>query len=827
MDNYTYKAFVCCGNGDIDRLVGEKVCGFLQTIKIQDGTGKKQRLQVYMDIDNPVYTGIDDDTYRGILGSEYLIVIGTPRLYSSVRSNNIINEFIKYGARERIILIQTEGEIPGGLSDVRIFDVRGYGEKDILSKLKSNVYPVLLSKFGKNQANITEGNPPEQTATDKHTVRAKNKCFNPVIVCAVIFLTVTTIVSSVMAFKLKKENDRLEERQDSEIENHKDDDNLGTLSDADENDGHQDNPDDGTEVIVSDNVIVKELSLTLANQAMALYDNGDTMGAISLAYQSLTEYNGIPMTYTAEGRYALATALRIYEKGGSAREASKILQTTGIVRDISVSPDGTMLSAVDNLNNLYVWDIASSELIFKGISDSLSDQDACTFVGNDKIAYKNADELWLYSFTDKTTIMSGKNYVENAYTGEDGKYIFTTSFDRVIIYNSEDMDIEQELIAPDDYTVHEDGFVTGDNYFVYSQYNTEEDEAGKNVITGNVKIVDMSTLEEICSIDTEYSIISDARTKDGKLYIALRNYASAQNEKGSMLACVDLSNGNILWKNESESSVAAKITLPYAEGATEMMVTKGPEIYLYDADTGERTQYYYMEDMVVSQFTTTKNNQFFVFLQNGSFHVIAVEEQYVLPCPHLFHAMTNSLKEMVVGDEYYIFSNNDDNRIILYGVEENPYVNEYSGVAGIHDESVLSPIQEAKKLGLNNSDMVSGILYSPEKDVVFVSYLNYCLEVYKVEDMTLLETVDGYVDIAVDYIGQDQEGNTYIAGDTIGICLDKDYKIIGAITLLAGMDVKENILIMDNSEERWTLPIFTMEDLLNRAKEVLQNGDIE
>ena len=816
MDNYTYKVFICCGNGDADRVVGEKVCGFLQSIKTQGVTEKKQPLQVYMDIDNPVYTGIDDDTYRGILGSEYLVVMGNERTYSSVRCNNIINEFIKYGARERIILIQTEGEVPGGLSDVRIFDVRGYGEKDILSKLKSNVYPVLLSEFGT----------PEQTAADKHTVIAKNKCFNPAMICAVIFLAVTTIVSSAIAFRLKKENDKLEKNKEIESENPKEDEILGTMSDAGEVDGQGENPDDVTEVNVSDNVIVKELALALANQAMALYDRGDTIGAVSLAYQSLTEYNDIPMTYTAEGRYALATALRIYEKGGTAREASKILETTGVVRDISVSPDGTMLSAVDNLNNIYVWDIATSELIFKGLSNSLSDHDACTFVGNDKIAYKNAEELWLYSFNDKNTIMSGKNYVENAYAGEDGKYIFTTSLDRIIIYNSEDMDIEQELIAPDDYTVHEDGFVTRDNYFVYTQ-SVKEDETGKNVITGNVKIIDMSTLEEICTIATEYSIISDAKTKDGKLYINLRNYASAQNEKGSMLACVDLSNGNIIWKNESESSVAAKISLPYAEGGREIMVTRGPEIYLYNMDTGERTQYYYMEDMVVSQFTTTKNNQFFVFLQNGSFYVIAVEEQCVLPCPHLFHAMTNSLQEMVVGDEYYIFANNDDNRIVLYGVEENPYINEYTGVAGIHDESVASPIQEAKKLGLNNSDRVSGILYSPEKDVVFVSYLNYCLEVYKAEDMTLLETVDGYVDIAVDYIGQDQEGNTYIAGDTIGICLDKDYKLIGAISLLAGMDVKEDILIMDSSEERWTLPIFTMEDLLAKAEEILKNNNIE
>ena len=72
------------------------------------------------------------------------------------------------------------------------------------------------------------------------------------------------------------------------------------------------------------------------------------------------------------------------------------------------------------------------------------------------------------------------------------------------------------------------------------------------------------------------------------------------------------------------------------------------------------------------------------------------------------------------------------------------------------------------------------------------------------------------------YFGKDKYGRTYVGDLSNSYILDKDYNKVGHIKSLSKLDSKNNQVVVTYSGVNYTLPIYTLDDLLKEAKAYLK-----
>ena len=69
-------------------------------------------------------------------------------------------------------------------------------------------------------------------------------------------------------------------------------------------------------------------------------------------------------------------------------------------------------------------------------------------------------------------------------------------------------------------------------------------------------------------------------------------------------------------------------------------------------------------------------------------------------------------------------------------------------------------------------------------------------------------------------VGQDQEGNIYVANERGGECFDKDCQLIAQIPNLKLVN-KENNTLVAGEVDGYVYPIYSTEELIETAKQLL------
>ena len=111
------------------------------------------------------------------------------------------------------------------------------------------------------------------------------------------------------------------------------------------------------------------------------------------------------------------------------------------------------------------------------------------------------------------------------------------------------------------------------------------------------------------------------------------------------------------------------------------------------------------------------------------------------------------------------------------------------------------------------------MLYSTDKELLFVSYTNNDLVIYSVKTKKLLNTITNIGNIDT-YYGKDKNNRIYVGDISHTYILDKNYNKVGHIKGLRKLD--NDKVIISNNGKFYSVKIYNLKELLNEAKDYLK-----
>lgn len=863
---YLYDAFISYRHAELDKFVAENLHRYMESFKppksiLKSGKTSRTRIErVFRDKDElPLTSNLEDPIINAIIQSEYLIVICSPRLKESAWCKKEIETFIAYHGREKVLAVLVEGEpsesfpeellyaeevfyYPDGTQGITkrpleplAADVRGNSKKEVLKAMKTELLRLLAPMFAVTYDDLRQ----------RHRERKLKKMVTASVAAAVLCLLIGA-GSTIAALHIKKQKEQIEE-QANEISAQ------------------------AEEIKEQNQTLSENQAKSLAEKSLDLLDEGDRIGAIQTAGWALTEYDGITMPYTPEAKYALTESLHVYDSGNVVK-AQYQLEASGIIDFMSVSPDGKTLVTFDRTTRLYVWDIATGDLI-DSISDIelLFDERFFAFIDNDRFAYLNNKGLInVYQISEKqVTDTIAEDDVSGISSDSNGKYMAVSSGNEHTIY---DMTTHKVLYTFD--TKIKNGldikcYFTDDNIMLYTEAQSsateadsnkdavneengdtdvaagadgnhdaaakeksegdaddnsgsaseDESEKGTNSAKTILHFVNLTDGEIYASQVLDYEEVDNICFSKQRAYVIAHNVSNDLLDYGTGIIACNIKNGKSIWEHVMDDKFVTDIVLPDLEDAEEIMVYTFMEMFLLDKKTGKETDRFASGSGIAGSGTFKESDRFLVFSRNGELGMIYPENRNFLIHEYIFDCKSRNVETFTAAaDGCFLVKPFNDNKITVYKMSANPEIAPYEGELlpeeNVEDEE-LDSVAEAEKLGLENSALVKYIMYSPDKSTIFVSYSNSVLEIYNAADMTLLETISNQNDYINRYLGVDNEGNIYIAGEDVGYCLDGNYKLTAKIENLLMVDKENNQLIVGNTDNMYVLPIYTTEALID------------
>lgn len=806
---YKYDAFISYRHTDLDKFVAEKIHKYLETFKLpksiknRNGIKKTKIERVFRDKEELTITNnLEDPIVQALRDSEYLVVICSPRTKESVWCRKEIETFIEFHGRNRILTVLIEGEPGESFPEELLYeevvvkengvekvcrkeieplaaDVRANSRSKMCKLIKSELLRVIAPMFGLEYDDLRQ----------RHRERRNRRILAVTASAAVLGLTIGA-AGVLTAIEINEQNEQISEQneqikaQNQEIKNNQ-------------------------------NMLLANQAENLAKNALEELANDNRYGAVDLALQSLTEYNGIELVYTPEGRYALTESLGVYD-ATSVVKAKKQFETVSKIENVYVNSTGEYIMALDIMNNLYVWDVKNINALYEYKSAGIG---TATFVGADKVAYCNSNgQVEVYDLANKklaTTIESEDT--ENITSDSEGKYIAVAQSDNMYVYDAETF---SEIYSADG-TEFEDDFTGGiiaENWFVY--VNVDEIQVdGQDRGMSNMYFVDLSNPDRSFNIERESTGISDMKYYDEKLYI-LSDLGEADDYTSEAI-CVDVLGQSIIGENKV-GKVANTIRIADIAGDKKVVVSSYSEMKIYDIDMGLEEQEIVINNGI-ADYTEFSDGKCYLLDRTGKFIYVDGEMGDTATLDFAFQCNIEDIDYFLGTTEGYLVSSLKDNRIIIYNVIENSDAKAVEGneieFSEIDQEEAA---QKAKEIGSVNYKMAKVFLYSKDNSVAFVTYDNGIMEVYNVKDKKLVNTIDNVEGDVAYYAGEDKEGNMYVASYECGYCFDKDYQLITKISNLTSVDKDKNTLVAGTEENSFEYPIYSTDDLIEKAKSLLE-----
>lgn len=828
---YTYDAFISYRHTELDKFVAENLHKAMETFKLpkniqKKGNSPRTRIErVFRDRDElPLASNLEDPIVAALKESEYLIVICSPRLKESMWCKKEIETFIELHGREKILAVLVEGEPeesfpeellskteevknPDGTTSVvkknlepLAADVRGTNKKEVMKALKSELLRLLAPMFCVSYDDLRQ----------RHRERKMKQIIAASVTASLICLCIG-FGSTVAAIQIKKQKEQIEKQ-------------AGEISAQAEKIKAQND-----EITAQNDKLLTGQAKSLAEKSLELLEKGDRIGALKTAGQAVREYDGIAMPYTPEAKYALTESLHIYDSN-NVNKAEHQMSAFGIIDFISVSPDRKTVVALDDTDRLFIWEIATGKLL-DTISDvdRIRDEDDLAFIGNDRFAYPdNEGRLCIYSIAEKKIVKTIEvDEIAAVSSDKSGKYLAVTGWSQYQIFDT------STLTPLFTYRLEKRQGSIGMCYFndndimVYTENLHPENFEIKNKKhkkeETRLTFVNLSDGSAYASATVNYSDVSDIVFDDKKAYVTTGNPGDImyglQNVKYAVNA-FKLEDGSHVWEYTAEGNTISGIEVPTVEKASNLMIYIYGTIYLLDKDSGQEKVFHTIGSNIAESATFKESGDFLVFTQSGKLLIVSQNGSEPLSLNRIFECKSQDVKCFKPAENGFLVVPSFDNKITLYSASCNPEIKAYEGNAIKYDSgNEINAAEESEKLGLEKAALATNVVYSSEKDTVFISYSDNTLEIYKTDGMVLLETVNNLKCKITKYIGNDKEGNIYVAGLNYGYCFDKNYKLTAKIENLLGIDSENNLLIVEGEESVSTIPIYTTEELLKKLSE--------
>ena len=798
---YKYDAFISYRHTELDKYVAEKIHKYLESFKLPKNIRNKQGLRrtkierVFRDKEELTITNnLEDPIVQALRDSEYLIVICSPRTKESVWCCKEIEKFIEFHGRHKILPVLIEGE-PGesfpqellvdeevvlerGVSTIHrkdveplAADVRADSKSKMCKLIKSELLRLLAPMFGLDFDDLRQ----------RHRER-RNKKIMTATVAAAALGTVIGIAGVATSLKIKEQSREIEK---------------------------------------NNKILLSNQAKSLAEKSLDMLEEDDRYGAISLALQSLTEYDEIEMPYTAEGKYALIESLGVYDNGSTIC-AIKQFETEGNIIKTRVNATGEYLLALDSIGKVYVWNVTEGTLAY--LSSDECKIESAVFVGDDKIAcVDDASMLTVYDIKSGSVVAELEGNSSNGvFVDEEGKYLISYSYDQVTVYDTETFScIYDEAI--DESSMSVDNAVIAGDWLVYlTTFDTEQ--VSENEGFSRIYFVNLINDAESFQLDIDHLNLDSAIYDDGRIYLSVNNLLESILDNFTYAMAVDVNSKSVVWNTKINNIAANKLRLEDIDGDKRVVISNYSQLLMLNTDTGA-VEYGQKFTNGIINYTSFYSGSCILLDSDGIFVEVDIDENIYRELQYMFECNVDDIEDFLVCSVGYLIQS--DNRVIVYNFIDSPDRTEYKGEVEIIEEECLYEEfaqEEAKRLGVDNYKRVDAFVYSDDNKVAFVSFENKIIEIYNVDNKKLINRIEGVDTELVNYLGKDKEGNIYIQGSMFdGYCFDSNYNLIGIIKSLVQVNRDDNTLIVDDGDNMlWEIPIYSTKELIERASEVLE-----
>lgn len=812
---FEYDAFISYRHTELDKYAAELLHRQMEAFRLpgnlakQRGDGRTRITRVFRDKDElPLTNNLEDPIMQALASSEFLIVICSPRIRESLWCRKEIETFISMHGREKILAVLVEGEPGESFPEELLYreetvtdadgtthteripmeplaaDIRGKDKKAMKKALKMEILRLLAPMFSLNYDDLRQ----------RHRERRMKRILTASLSVGAVFFAFG-LVSTAMALRIQSQKAQIE-AQSAEI--------------LKQNQAIQQQ---NQEITEQNQLLLQHQAVGLAEEAKRLLDAGDRESAVQTAYSALTSFDGNLLPYTTEAQFVLTESLGVYDNGYSMKPMIQ-METAGIIYYMKLTQDRKTLVTYDYSKCLTIWDVASGSKIgeIRDLYDFVV-EDTFAMIGNDRILYINNDsKVVVYDISTGQTVREAdyKSY-GSVYTDAEGKHLVFNSLSGIKIVDGETFE-ETESYNDPDYTIKHIHVNSDGTYLAFQEEDAERDS--------RLQIWDLETGEKYPAVNVGTRFLQEICYRDGIAYALLNDNTYDYTKIATTVLAFEIKTGHVLWEYTADT-FGNKMLLPYAEGATRMLMIGSSEGFLLELDDGSEAGVLPYGTSIAGATVFVNANNYGVFTRGGEYHIVMADipEDYYIVGRLISHSQ--NVKDFMVAEGGFLILPYQDNKVTYYMFSQGQDLTLYEGEVQVPEAESYSSTDArslTEEMGLPKAALASYVFYDQEKSKLFVSCTDDTLDIYSTADMSLINTLS-VVGAQKQYFGTDNEGNIYIGGYGYGYMLNAECKPLAVIEALSGVDAENGKLFIDSdSDGMCTVPIYSVEELLAKAK---------
>ena len=806
MKQYTYDAFISYRHTELDIFAAENLHKQLEAFRLPGKIAKKKKDErthierVFRDKDElPLTSNLEDPIMVALKESEYLIVICSPRLRESLWCKKEIETFISLHGREKVLAVLIEGEPDQSFPEALLYieekvehpdgtfeivkktaeplaaDIRGKDKHAMIKAMRTEILRLLAPIFGLNFDDLRQ----------RHRERRMKRILTASVFGGSICLAFGT-VSTVMALRIHNQKEQIEV-QSEEINNQ------------------------------NQSLLINQ-AINLSDESMRQLEEGDRISAINTAVEAITTYKGIEMPYTPGAQLALTESLHAYDSDSYIKPCFQ-LDTVGVIDYMTLSPDRKILLTYDCTGCITLWNVITGDIIseIRDLDSFLYSEKDVTFLGNDRLAYKNAEgNVSIYSIESQSVIKTmDVEYLTVVCSDISAKYLMIKDFDSINIYDANTFLQIYKYKPQQDYSLCNDIYINDEAAILVFQETIEDGSMF-------LRFLDLTdgSFSDLLPVDC-YRM--DDIQFDGDIVYMLMNQNDVYFDNlSTKVAAYEMSSQKKLWETVYEGLFGSEIYKPYAEAADKLLLLTGGEAFLIDEKDGSEYGYFSLGSSTAGGAVYTQKDIYIAFTRSGEYHSIFVEDKQDYIFDGQFQCHSQNVKKFLVSADNFLILPYMDNHVTVYNYSAGFDLKDYTEVVPEAENKYLEyqdAVNAASEMELPKAALTRYVFYNEDKSVMYVVYSDNSMEIYSTADLKLLNYITELKDDPRWFAGEDQAGHSFIRGVSYGYMLDENDNLIGVIEGLEHVNKEEDVLVIrDDLGAPYTMPIYTLEELLAKAE---------
>ena len=802
-ENFKYNAFISYRHNDLDKFVAESLHKQIETYKMPEAVTKKYNItdnnfrRVFRDQDElPLSSSLEDPIIEALKSSKFLIVICSPRLKESKWCKKEIENYIKFHGRENVLCVLVEGEPADSFPEILQYkeektitksgktktikvpceplamDVRGNSKKEIYKNIKNELIRVIAPLYNLDYDDIKRRH-------EERELKRKANIFKIAALACLLFAIYSFFLFS--------------------------------------------------RIYISSEKLKYDQSLNLAKEARESLLNDDRPNAILKSYQSITKYNNTSMPITSNGLYELTDSLGLYYVDQYFYPYSQ-LNTLGVVENIKRNNEKNYLLSYDTSGELVLWDLLTEKRVV-----TLTDTeryfyiDCYTFIGNDKFAYISDKKEVIIMDVNGNLIkkLSFNIYPSSLSSSSDGKYIEIDNSEQVFIYETTNFDLVTSFQVPKGSQMCDKrSFDQKSENFIYS-YKEKYSSSSNNL---KVVAYNLKSKKNISSINiSSYKVYNMIFENDNLLLATEKKSGSSYDV---IITKYNYKTGKIhfqkVYKNDTYDNIEINVLTP----SNKTILFVGTAFsYLLDYNTGKQIRQYSFSSRVVN-ILPFEDEYYAVFSANGNLNRVETKNinstfvQYNPVYTNLFNCHLSNYREFVGTKAGYLTYVSQENRIIIYNTYKNDDIKETTYEKRKFEYVKTSDAYDlAKEYNNKKKNLMNNVIYSDDKEYLFIAYKDNMVEVYKTDTKELINEIqipDSTVFLNY-YVGKTKNGEHILKG-AYGYIFNKDFELIAKVPNLYDYHDEKLILYVASPEKYYEMKIYTKEEIIQKGKEYLEKN---